>query len=72
MRLKRDVPMHIDTTPNRQSLPRRFISCSRVATQRLPVAPKGCPIAIAPPLTLIFCGSISSFFWQYTNCDANA
>ncbi|KAJ0953356.1 hypothetical protein HanPSC8_Chr02g0082891 [Helianthus annuus] len=37
MRLKRDVPMHIDTTPNRQSLPRRFISCSRVATQRAPV-----------------------------------
>lgn len=29
--------MHIDTTPNRQSLPRFFISWSRVATQRAPV-----------------------------------
>lgn len=31
------VPMHIEMTPNRQSLPRRFISCSSVATHRAPV-----------------------------------
>lgn len=28
--------MHMDITPNRQSLPRRFISFSKVATQRAP------------------------------------
>ena len=72
------------TTPNLQSLPRRFISFRRVATHRaperqitsldefaqkdvvigtnsngraikvdvpLPVAPTGCPRAIAPPFT---------------------
>ena len=30
------LPMHIDMTPNRQSLPRRFISLRIVATQRAP------------------------------------
>ena len=29
--------MHIDKTPNRQSFPQRFISCNRVATQRVPI-----------------------------------
>jgi len=28
--------MHIDITPNRQSLPRFFISCNSVATHRAP------------------------------------
>lgn len=30
------IPMHMDITPKRQSLPRRDISCKRVATQRAP------------------------------------
>lgn len=30
----------------------------------IPVAPKGCPMAIAPPLTLIFSGSSPSLFRQ--------
>jgi hypothetical protein len=30
--------MHIDITPNRLSLPRRFISCNRVATHRAPTS----------------------------------
>ncbi|WVY96981.1 hypothetical protein V8G54_029132 [Vigna mungo] len=64
--------MHIDITPNLQSLPRFFISCNSVATHRAPVAPRGCPIAIAPPLTLIFSGSSPSLFRQYTNWEANA
>ena len=33
---------------------------------------KGCPKAIAPPLTLTFSGSMPSFLMQYTHWDANA
>lgn len=33
---KLSVPMHIDITPNLQSLPRFFISCNSVATHRAP------------------------------------
>jgi hypothetical protein len=33
---KRKSPMHIEITPKRQSLPRRFISFNKVATQRAP------------------------------------
>lgn len=36
-KVKEGIPMHIDITPKRQSLPRLFISCNRVATQRAPV-----------------------------------
>lgn len=32
--------MHMEITPNRQSLPRRFISLNRVATQRAPSTEK--------------------------------
>lgn len=35
-RRRGERPIHIDTTPNRQSFPRRPISCSKVATQRAP------------------------------------
>lgn len=115
------VPMHIEITPKRQSLPRRFISLRRVLTHRapykrdrniivvinknilnqspnrssqfymvvrrqtnlvgynnceiaekIPVAPNGCPRAIAPPLTLTFVGSSSNFLQQYTYWDAKA
>lgn len=37
---KVSVPMHIDITPNRQSLPRFFISCNSVATHRAPTKKK--------------------------------
>jgi hypothetical protein len=39
-RERRRIPMHIETTPKRQSLPRRFISCSIVATHLAPVTVK--------------------------------
>ena len=33
---KKKSPMHIEITPKRQSLPPRFISFNKVATQRAP------------------------------------
>lgn len=45
---------------------------SRCGLWYIPVAPKGCPIAIAPPLTLIFCESSPSLLRQYTNWEAKA
>lgn len=48
------------------------IIMKKIFVTQIPVAPKGCPSAIAPPLTLIFSGSSSSFLRQYTNWDAKA
>ena len=45
-------PMHSDANPRFAS--RFCISCSSVTRIRQPDAPIGCPIAIAPPFTLIF------------------
>lgn len=61
-------PMHMDTTPKRAPLPRRASSCSSVAVSLAPVQPRGCPIAIAPPLGLTFSGSSPSFSMQYVAC----
>src|SRR6185312_11171256 len=41
----------MDSKPN--STPRRRISLVKVVTSRAPVAPKGCPIAMEPPITLV-------------------
>mmetsp|Transcript_12586 Transcript_12586/g.50574 ORF Transcript_12586/g.50574 Transcript_12586/m.50574 type:complete len:273 (-) Transcript_12586:449-1267(-) len=64
------LPMHMLTTPLRA--PRRRISCISVATHLAPVAPNGCPSAMAPPLTFTFSTSSPSFSAQYVACDANA
>src|SRR5690606_10914935 len=45
-------PTHIEMIPC--SAPLRRISAKRSAAMRAPVAPNGCPIAIAPPLTFSF------------------
>ena len=55
-------PMHMVTIPYLTCL--RFISYSRVAVSLAPVAPMGCPRAMAPPLTFTMDGSIPSFFMQ--------
>mmetsp|Transcript_26178 Transcript_26178/g.57194 ORF Transcript_26178/g.57194 Transcript_26178/m.57194 type:complete len:241 (-) Transcript_26178:703-1425(-) len=65
-------PMHIETTPKRAALPRRRISCSSVAVARAPVAPRGWPRAMAPPLGFTLDSSMPSFFTQYVACDAKA
>mmetsp|Transcript_1560 Transcript_1560/g.6936 ORF Transcript_1560/g.6936 Transcript_1560/m.6936 type:complete len:273 (+) Transcript_1560:2675-3493(+) len=64
------LPMHMLTTPFFADL--LFISCSSVATHLAPVAPSGCPSAMAPPLTFTFSASSPSFVAQYVACDANA
>ena len=51
-------PMHIVTTPH--LAPRRLPSCRMWPAQRAPVMPKGWPMAIEPPLTLYFAGSMPS------------
>ena len=62
--------MHMDTTP--VCFPVRRISCSSVATHLAPVAPSGCPSAMAPPFTLTRSWSKPSFSAQYVACDAKA
>ncbi len=47
-------------------------ACSRVTRIRAPLAPIGCPRAIAPPLTFTFCGSKPSVLPTARNCAANA
>jgi len=42
------VPMHIETIPYRPFV--LFSSCSNVVICLVPVQPKGCPNAMAPPL----------------------
>src|SRR5262249_59612185 len=52
-------PMHSDATPRRAS--RAAMAWSRVTRTRAPLAPIGCPSAMAPPFTLTrFLGSFSS------------
>mmetsp|Transcript_33482 Transcript_33482/g.84841 ORF Transcript_33482/g.84841 Transcript_33482/m.84841 type:complete len:274 (-) Transcript_33482:550-1371(-) len=65
-------PMHIETTPKRAALPRRRISCSRVAVARAPVAPSGWPMAMAPPLGFTLLSSMPSLATEYDACDAKA
>src|SRR5439155_9463507 len=53
----------IESRPNCTS--RRAISFASVVTMRPPVAPKGCPIAIEPPITLMMSSLISQpFSWK--------
>lgn len=47
-------------------------SCTRWAVMRAPEAPKGWPIAMAPPLTLVFSGSRPSTFSTARYWGANA
>lgn len=56
---------------NRQIGKSRFVRID-IYRNGLPVAPKGCPRAIAPPFTFTFSGSRSNFLQQYTNWEANA
>src|SRR5208282_3447129 len=44
------TPMHMLAAP--RATPRLRISCSKVVTILAPEQPSGCPMAIAPPLTL--------------------
>mmetsp|Transcript_5173 Transcript_5173/g.18074 ORF Transcript_5173/g.18074 Transcript_5173/m.18074 type:complete len:318 (+) Transcript_5173:16-969(+) len=64
-------PMHMDTTPTLAS-GRRFISCSSVATHLAPVAPRGWPRAMAPPLGFTLLASSPSLLTQYVACEAKA
>ena len=51
-------PMHADARPQR--LPRRRSSLRSVSVRRAPLAPSGCPSAIAPPFTFSFARSTPS------------
>src|SRR5690348_6534661 len=56
---------------------RRTISWESVVTSRVPVAPKGCPMAIDPPITLMMASLISQPFAAQplkfeSTCAANA
>jgi hypothetical protein len=46
----------------REKLRRKKIWIQNIST--LPVAPKGCPRAMAPPLTLTLLGSSPNFFLE--------
>src|ERR1051326_4861786 len=48
------------------------ISCSSVTSTRVPEAPIGCPMAIAPPLTLTLAGSQPRSLLTAQACAANA
>mmetsp|Transcript_38828 Transcript_38828/g.86766 ORF Transcript_38828/g.86766 Transcript_38828/m.86766 type:complete len:247 (-) Transcript_38828:508-1248(-) len=63
-------PMHIVTTTF--FAPRRLPSRRMWPTCRLPVMPKGWPIAMAPPFTLSFAGSIPSARWFASATTENA
>ena len=64
------TPMHMLAAP--RAAPRRRISCSSVVTILAPEQPSGCPMAIAPPLTLTRSGSALSSSTTATDCAANA
>src|SRR5438067_240575 len=66
---------HTEMRPNWTS--RRRISFESVVTRRPPVAPNGCPIAIAPPMTLMMSSLMSHPFaakpWRFeSTCEAKA
>ena len=63
-------PQHIVTSA--VFLSERSSSCKAVVMRRAPVAPTGCPIAIAPPLTLMRSMSASCTRWNDSTTDANA
>src|SRR5579864_6869656 len=63
-------PMHAVARP--YFALRRRNSCSSVITNRVPVAPSGCPRAIAPPLTLTLLRSRPSSFSTARYCPAKA
>src|SRR5262245_16174526 len=52
--------------------PRRLSSWSSVTTSRAPLIPRGCPSAIAPPLTFTFSGSRPSSRITTRLCEAKA
>ena len=64
------VPIHIEITP--YFLLVLLSSDIKVTSYLAPVAPKGCPSAIAPPLGFTFWASIFSTYMQYIAYDANA
>src|SRR5699024_8102268 len=65
------TPIHIVTIPYFVS-GRFFISESNLPTSIAPVAPSGCPNAIAPPLTFVFSTSKPVSLIEANVWDANA
>src|SRR5688572_1005897 len=63
-------PIHADATP--YFFCRRRNSSSNVSRSRAPLAPSGCPIAMAPPLTFTLSRSRPSSFSQARYCGAKA
>src|SRR5918992_5048961 len=63
-------PMQRDAAP--LPPPRAFSEWTRVVRIRAPLAPMGCPSAMAPPWTLTFAGSSCSSRATAIDCDANA
>src|SRR5439155_22900921 len=64
------TPMHIVARP--YSASRCSISRTSVPTSRAPLLPRGCPSAIAPPLTLTLSSSKPRSRMHASDCDANA
>merc|ERR1739848_610342 len=64
------LPMHMETTPYLLFL--FAISWSKVAVHLAPVHPRGCPKAMAPPLTFTLDVSNPSFFTLYVAWLAKA
>src|SRR3984885_11311158 len=75
---KLSTPIAIPCPPPMQAVAspyfffRRRNSYSKVITSRVPVAPSGCPNAIAPPFTLTFSRSKPNSFSTPKYCAANA
>lgn len=63
-------PMHSVASPS--VLSRACMACNSVTRIRAPLAPIGCPSAMAPPLTFTFSGSKPKVFPTARNCAANA
>lgn len=63
-------PMHSVASPS--VLSRACMACNSVTRIRAPLAPIGCPSAMAPPLTFTFSESKPRFFPTARNCAANA
>ena len=65
------TPIHIVTIPYLES-GRLLISDNSLPVNIAPVAPSGCPSAIAPPLTFVLLISNPASLIDATVCDANA
>src|SRR5271154_2781938 len=63
-------PMH-SVMSARRAL-RRSSSSTMVPAIIAPVAPSGCPIAMAPPLTLSFSSGMLRSFWNFSTTEAKA